>query len=80
MKQFNKHDIRNAVCGQYGKTAEGCCGGSVPKDTDACCVADAESKAAGEGGCGCGDTPSSDNNSAQGACCSAPAPSPDEIS
>lgn len=32
----------------------GCCGGPDPRDTDACCVADATARAAGLGGCGCG--------------------------
>ncbi|QRM34551.1 NAD(P)-binding domain-containing protein [Microvirga sp. VF16] len=32
----------------------GCCGGPVPAQVDACCVADAEAKAAGRSGCGCG--------------------------
>jgi len=33
-----------------------CCGGPAPPDVDACCVADADAKAAGEAGCGCGPT------------------------
>ena len=32
----------------------GCCGGPVPAGVDACCVLDAEAKAAGKAGCGCG--------------------------
>ena len=35
----------------------GCCGGPAPAGTDACCVKDAEAKAAGEAGCGCGTQP-----------------------
>ncbi len=31
----------------------GCCGGPAPAETDACCVKDAEAKAAGKSGCGC---------------------------
>jgi SAM-dependent methyltransferase len=80
MKNLSNYEIRDAVRNHYGKTAEGCCGGPAPNDTGACCVADAEAKAAGEGGCGCGATPASDNNSAQGACCSGPALSLDETS
>lgn len=81
MKPLNKGEVHEAVRSHYGKAAEGCCGGPAPKETDACCVADAEAKAAGEGGCGCDTaTPSSDNNSVQGACCSGPALSPDETS
>jgi thioredoxin reductase len=32
----------------------GCCGGPAPAGADACCVRDAEAKAAGKAGCGCG--------------------------
>ena len=34
--------------------AEGCCGGPAPNGVEACCAADAEAKAVGETGCGCG--------------------------
>jgi thioredoxin reductase len=34
--------------------AAGCCGGPAPAGADACCVKDAEAKAAGQDGCGCG--------------------------
>jgi thioredoxin reductase len=35
-------------------TASACCGGPAPQEAgDACCVKDADAKAAGEGGCGC---------------------------
>jgi len=34
--------------------ASACCGGPAPKEVDACCVKDADAKAAGETGCGCG--------------------------
>lgn len=37
-----------------GQQAAACCGGPAPKDADACCVKDADAKAAGESGCGCG--------------------------
>ncbi len=30
-----------------------CCGGPAPQETEACCVDDAEAKAAGDAGCGC---------------------------
>ncbi len=33
--------------------AAGCCGGPAPQGTDACCVHDADVKAAGGAGCGC---------------------------
>jgi len=31
-----------------------CCGGPAPADVDACCAQDAEAKAVGQDGCGCG--------------------------
>jgi thioredoxin reductase len=34
--------------------SEECCGGPAPAGADACCVKDAEAKAAGQDGCGCG--------------------------
>jgi arsenite methyltransferase len=34
--------------------ASGCCGGPAPAGVEACCVQDAEAKASGEAGCGCG--------------------------
>ncbi len=37
--------------------AAGCCGGPAPAEVDACCVKDADAKAAGESGCGCGPAP-----------------------
>jgi len=36
--------------------ATSCCGGPAPAESDACCVQDAEAKAAGQAGCGCGVT------------------------
>ena len=36
----------------------GCCGGPVPAEVNACCVADATAKAEGQSGCGCGTSPS----------------------
>ncbi|HEX6098816.1 MAG TPA: NAD(P)-binding domain-containing protein [Thermoanaerobaculia bacterium] len=36
------------------ETASACCGGPAPKEADACCVKDADAKAAGQSGCGCG--------------------------
>jgi len=51
--------------------ASACCGGPAPKDVDACCVKDADAKAAGESGCGCG-APKAANSAPQVAassCC-----------
>lgn len=43
------------VCNAGPVVAEaGCCGGRAPTDADACCVLDANAKAAGRDGCGCG--------------------------
>jgi thioredoxin reductase len=36
--------------------AASCCGGPAPAEIDACCAQDAEAKAAGQAGCGCGAT------------------------
>ena len=36
-----------------GVEASGCCGGPAPAGADACCVKDADAKAAGAPGCGC---------------------------
>jgi thioredoxin reductase len=41
--------------------SSGCCGGPPPATADACCVADAVSKAEGKSGCGCGSANSSDH-------------------
>ena len=37
-----------------GAEAQGCCGGPAPPGTGACCVLDAQQKALGNAGCGCG--------------------------
>ena len=37
--------------------AASCCGGPAPAEADACCVQDAEAKAVGKDGCGCGSEP-----------------------
>lgn len=37
-------------------SASGCCGGPAPTGANACCVKDADAKAAGLDGCGCGST------------------------
>ena len=43
------------VCSTTAVDGEaGCCGGPAPVGVEACCVQDADAKAAGEGGCGCG--------------------------
>jgi thioredoxin reductase len=51
--------------------ASGCCGGPAPAGADACCVKDADAKAAGQDGCGCGtaQATSAEPVVAAGACC-----------
>jgi hypothetical protein len=62
--------------GSYAETygiASACCGGPAPAAVEACCVLDAEAKAAGRDGCGCGSKePATVEPTA--ACCGAPAP------
>jgi hypothetical protein len=55
---------------EVGERAAACCGGPAP-NADACCVNDAEAKAAGEPGCGCA-APETGTKAAAGArrsCC-----------
>lgn len=57
----------NAVVEQ---AASGCCGGPAPKEAgEACCVKDAEAKAAGESGCGCGEPKAATPAVAASRCC-----------
>jgi len=42
------------VCSTTAVDGAGCCGGPAPVEADACCVADATAKSAGESSCGCG--------------------------
>lgn len=51
--------------------AVGCCGGPAPQGTQACCVRDADVKAAGGAGCGCGtlvSTPATPGRVRSGCC------------
>jgi thioredoxin reductase len=48
--------VCSATPGGASKVEVGCCGGPAPIPAEACCVADAQAKAAGEPGCGCGGT------------------------
>jgi thioredoxin reductase len=52
-----------------GIVSSGCCGGPAPAEVDACCVADAEAKAAGKSGCGCGPAKASEKVAEPAACC-----------
>jgi thioredoxin reductase len=64
-------DLVLADSGAQAAAASGCCGGPAPAGADACCVKDADAKAAGQDGCGCGATAvtSSEPAVAAGACC-----------
>jgi hypothetical protein len=48
-----------------------CCGGPASDEADACCVQDAEAKAAGESGCACSVTAGTgeDGNARTRSCC-----------
>ena len=48
---------------------EGCCGGPAPAGTDACCIADADAKAAGDDGCGCGTSEAGPTKKNASSCC-----------
>ncbi len=51
-----------------GVAAAACCGGPAAAEVDACCVADAEAKAAGADGCGCSE-PAAPIRELAPACC-----------
>lgn len=51
------------------ETAESCCGGQAPAETNACCVEDANAKASGEQGCGCGPAKTAPASTSQAKCC-----------
>ena len=51
-------------------SGSGCCGGPAPEGAAACCVRDAEVKATGGTGCGCGSAPTSARPApARSGCC-----------
>ncbi len=50
------------------QAGNGCCGGPAPEGVAACCVKDAEAKAVGREGCGCGASPVQPETAAS-ACC-----------
>jgi RNA polymerase sigma-70 factor (ECF subfamily) len=55
---FDRRDAMSNATGNQNTSTQGkastCCGGPAPVASDACCVRDAEVKAAGGSGCGCG--------------------------
>jgi hypothetical protein len=52
-----------------GSASEGCCGGPAPTGIEACCVADANAKAAGDDGCGCGTPSAEPAKKSASSCC-----------
>jgi hypothetical protein len=58
---------------------EGCCGGPAPAGVAACCIKDAEAKAIGEAGCGCG-TAAVQASTPPSACCGTGSLTLEEIS
>jgi hypothetical protein len=63
-------DKRQSTSSNASRTAQasGCCGGPAPSGVSACCAQDAEVKATGGRGCGCGSA-SEDNVSRKNVCC-----------
>jgi hypothetical protein len=49
-------DLSSIAAVPSATVAAGCCGGPAPATSTACCALDAEVKAAGQAGCGCGET------------------------
>ena len=47
-------DAASVKANSVAPVDEGCCGGPAAEGVDACCVKDAEAKASGQPGCGCG--------------------------
>ena len=54
------------------ETTTSCCGGPAPAHLDACCVLDAEAKAAGHEGCGCGSNAAATSASVLAVGCAPP--------
>jgi RNA polymerase sigma-70 factor (ECF subfamily) len=55
MGMSNTNEVKNPESTTTTTEASsGCCGGPAPKDSNACCSLDAEVKASGGAGCGCG--------------------------
>jgi hypothetical protein len=50
------------------REAAGCCGGPAPAGTSGCCARDAEVKASGGSGCGCGTVAAAPKPAASGCC------------
>jgi hypothetical protein len=48
------------LAGVASDPGDSCCGGPAPAEVEACCAQDAEAKADGQDGCGCGSAPTAD--------------------
>jgi thioredoxin reductase len=60
------------LAGVAAEPATSCCGGPAPTAVDACCAQDAEAKAVGQSGCGCGSDHLVDTVTATPAAASSP--------
>jgi thioredoxin reductase len=65
------NNLQLVLADSDAQAATGCCGGPAPAGADACCVKDADAKAAGLDGCGCGTTEATSSVQVvtAGACC-----------
>jgi hypothetical protein len=61
--------LQNTTTEAAMPAAAGCCGGPAPDGVSACCARDAEVKATGGSGCGCGAKPSTAPKAARSSCC-----------
>ncbi len=71
MNMTNTPEVQTPVI-TTTETPTGCCGGAAPKDSNACCALDADVKALGGSGCGCGPktaTSSKQATSRKQGCC-----------
>lgn len=48
---------------------DNCCGGPTPKNTESCCIGDADAKSAGNDGCGCSTESRSNPEIVNNTCC-----------
>lgn len=63
----NEAVTREREASRAKQARSGCCGGAAPRGADACCALDADIKATGGSGCGCG--PRTANGAGQGGGC-----------
>jgi hypothetical protein len=68
MNRFGGDTMSKGLEKVVADSSEGCCGGPAPTDTDACCVADADAKTAGDDGCGC-ETSTPETTKKVSSCC-----------